>query len=177
MRATSVAATHPMLTRHTSPGGAAVPHAGADRPRGGRRKSVPSSSTGGSRHRQSLCRPSGPGTRCDETWLQLPTSCLPNKPAPKGRQYLMPEPTGPGVGEKRLHPLLHEATNRISPSPWEGREERAGRARSCLVPVLRAWIALRATSIAATHLMFTRHTSPGGAAVHHAGADRPRGRR
>jgi hypothetical protein len=61
MRATSVAATHLMFTHHTSPGGAALPHAGADRPRGGRRKRVPSYPTGGCRHRLSLCRPSGPG--------------------------------------------------------------------------------------------------------------------
>jgi len=45
--------------------------------------------------------------------------------------------------KKRLYPLLHEVTNRISPSPWEGREERAGRARNCLMSSLRAWNKLR----------------------------------
>jgi hypothetical protein len=128
MRATSVAATHPMLTRHTSPGGAAVAHAGADRPRGGRRKRIPYYPTGGSRHRLSLCRPSGPGTSCEQPLLQQHTSCLPNAPAPEGRQCPMPGPTGPGVGEKRLHPLLDGLIHQSHPPLGRvARNERGGR--------------------------------------------------
>jgi hypothetical protein len=33
------------------------------------------------------------------------------------------------------------------------------------VPALRAWNTMQATSVAATHLMFTRNTNPGGAEV------------
>ncbi len=95
-----------MFTHHTSPGGAAVPHAGSDRPRGDRRKKIRAYPTGGWRHRQSLCRPSEPGTSCEQPLLQLHTSCLPKAPAPEGRHYLMPGPTGPGVEEgKEFHPI------------------------------------------------------------------------
>jgi hypothetical protein len=48
---------------HDQPRRGGITFAGADRPRNGRRKGIPSSSTGGGRHRQSLCRPSGPARK------------------------------------------------------------------------------------------------------------------
>ena len=106
MRATSVAATHLMFTRNTSPGGAALPLAGADRPRGGRRIRVPSYPTGGCRHRQFLCRPSGPGSSCEEPLWKQQTECLPKAPAPEGRHYSMPGPRGPREEEEQeFHPF------------------------------------------------------------------------
>jgi hypothetical protein len=38
-----IALSHRMLTHHTSPGGAALPHAGAERPRGVKGEKTPSS--------------------------------------------------------------------------------------------------------------------------------------
>ena len=60
--------------------------AGADSPTSESRRTVPSSLTGGCRHRQFLCWPSGPGASCDATLSQL-TGCLPTTPAPEGRHY------------------------------------------------------------------------------------------
>jgi hypothetical protein len=81
--------------------------AGADRPRGGRRIKVPSYPTGGCRHRQFLCRPSGPGTRCEPPLLQQHTSCLPAIPAPEGRHYLCRGRQAPGRKKNKSSILSH----------------------------------------------------------------------
>ncbi len=62
---------------HDKPRRGGITIAGADRPRSGRRKSIPSSSTGGCRHRQFPGRPSGPGIRWHEASLDQTATCLP----------------------------------------------------------------------------------------------------
>ena len=55
---------------------------------------------------QCLCRPSGPGTSCEEPLWKQQTGCLPAIPAPEGRHYSMPGPTGPREEEEQeFHPF------------------------------------------------------------------------
>jgi hypothetical protein len=117
--------------------------------------------TGGCRHRQFLCRPSGPGPSCDEPLLKQQTGCLPTTPAPEGRHHLCRGRQAPGRKKNKSSILSHRW---LSPP-------------AVPVSALRAWNKLRGTSVEATNRMFTHHTSPGGAALPHAGADRPRGGR
>ena len=93
--------------------------------------------------------------------MKQQTGCLPTTPAPEGRHHLCRGRQAPGRKKDKSSILSHRW---LSPP-------------AVPVSALRAWNKMRATSVAATHLMFTRNTSPGGAALPLAGADRPRGGR
>ena len=114
------------------------------------RKYIDPSPTGGWRHRLSLCRPSGPGTSCEQPLLQQHTSCLPTTPAPEGRHYLMPGPTGPGVEEgKEFHPIPPVAVatgfHCVGPPGLEG--TNPGLVLVCSLSGLRGHDALRKSQV------------------------------